>query len=81
MKIRRPLALVLCLLLCPTGGFGAPYQGCAPTGLQLSSTPDDAFPIANGNVDAAVESNGVLYIGGDFTEVGPYTGSGVPIDA
>src|SRR5439155_11662631 len=35
----------------------------------------------NGTVNAAVLSGGTLYIGGAFTQVGPATGGGVPIDA
>ncbi|HET9233554.1 MAG TPA: hypothetical protein VFP10_05400, partial [Candidatus Eisenbacteria bacterium] len=41
----------------------------------------DDMDCANGRVRAAVVSGNMLYIGGDFTHVGPATGSGVPIDA
>jgi trimeric autotransporter adhesin len=36
--------------------------------------------VTNGQVYAAVIQSGILYIGGAFTQVGPCTGSGVPID-
>ena len=39
------------------------------------------FYVTNGSVNAAVLSGGTLYIGGTFTQVGPATGGGVPIDA
>ena len=37
--------------------------------------------VTNGGVSAAVPSGNTLYIGGDFTEVGPATGGWVPIDS
>jgi urease beta subunit len=33
--------------------------------------------IANGNVFAMVEGGGIVYLGGEFTQVGPHTGNGV----
>ncbi len=39
------------------------------------------FYVANGIVDAAVVSGNTVYIGGYFTQVGPATGAGVPIDS
>lgn len=46
-----------------------------------AQVPDSALWVANGEVRAMVESGNTLYLGGDFTEVGPSTGAGVPIDA
>ena len=37
--------------------------------------------ITNGTVNAIVAAGDKVYIGGSFTQVGPYTGDGVPIDA
>ncbi len=37
--------------------------------------------VANGNVLAMVAAGGTIYIGGNFTQVGPATGSAVPLDA
>jgi hypothetical protein len=44
------------------------------------STPPPATFVANGPVHALVESQGRLYVGGDFTRVGPRTGSGAIFD-
>jgi len=43
-----------------------------------ATRPD--FWVPNSMVRAAVVDGGTLYIGGDFTRVGPVTGCGVPID-
>jgi trimeric autotransporter adhesin len=51
-------------------------------GLALASVPDtcrQATWVANGEVDAIALAGNVVYIGGQFTKVGPYTGYGVPI--
>ena len=37
--------------------------------------------VTNGYVDAIVPAGDKVYIGGDFTQVGPYTGFGVPINS
>jgi hypothetical protein len=39
------------------------------------------FFVTNGSVHASVLSGNKLYIGGDFTQVGPATGGCVPLDA
>ncbi len=39
------------------------------------------FYVTDGDVNAEVLSGSTLYIGGTFTQVGPATGGGVPIDA
>jgi hypothetical protein len=36
--------------------------------------------VTNGEVNAIVPAGDKIYIGGNFTQVGPYTGGGVPID-
>ena len=54
----------------------------------LTACPDTAraqairreFWVPNSMVRAAVLDGSTLYVGGDFTRVGPVTGSGVPID-
>ena len=52
--------------------------GPAP-GQQISSTPRENLCVTNGSVYSVVESSGTIYLGGDFTHVGPATGSFVAI--
>src|SRR5262245_52131028 len=66
--IRPRLALVAVLLLCPVVTAHA-------------QTVRDDMDCANGRVWSAVVSGNTLYIGGEFTRVGPATGSAVPVDA
>ena len=42
---------------------------------------DQNLWVTNGQVNAVVRDGGKIYIGGDFTQVGPATGSAVPLDA
>lgn len=51
------------------------------TGSAHAQVVRDNFPVTNGPVYATVLSGDTLYIAGDFTQVGPATGGGVPIDA
>lgn len=39
------------------------------------------FSVTDGPVWAMVATNNTLYVGGEFSYVGPHTGSGVPVDA
>src|SRR5215831_16037404 len=48
--------------------------------LARAQTIDPAFPSTDGVVNAVVRDGNTLYIGGNFTMVGPSTGSGVPVD-
>ena len=56
------------------------------TALVGSSSIGTAQPIdehlwaTNGYVRTVVRDGGTIYIGGEFTHVGPVTGSGAPID-
>ncbi|MBC8001874.1 MAG: hypothetical protein H7X97_04725, partial [Opitutaceae bacterium] len=47
-----------------------------PVLAQLSSTPQEKFWTTDGTVYSMLETNGVIYIGGDFSYVGPNNGSG-----
>ncbi len=38
------------------------------------------MPVTNGTVYSVVNNGRTIYIGGNFTYIGPYTGSGVPFD-
>ncbi len=49
--------------------------------MPLSITRDQKTWTTNGTVYTIVRSRDKVYIGGDFTRVGPYTGSGVPISS
>jgi hypothetical protein len=46
-----------------------------------SSTPREETWVTNGKVSAIVRTANTVYIGGEFTYVGPCTGYGVPLDA
>ena len=47
----------------------------------LAQTIDGHLWATNGYVAAVLHDRGTIYIGGDFTKVGPELGGGVPIDA
>ncbi len=47
----------------------------------LAQTVDTAVLGTNGPVNIIVNDGGTIYIGGDFTSIGPLTGGGVAIDA
>ncbi|HEY3318871.1 MAG TPA: PKD domain-containing protein [Planctomycetota bacterium] len=47
----------------------------------LPNTPRRDMWITDNTVNAVAENNGTIYIGGSFTYVGPYTGSGVVLTA
>ena len=52
----------------------------AQRALGQSSTPREETWVTNGAVEAIVRTTDTIYIGGNFTYVGPNTGSGVPLD-
>ena len=47
--------------------------------IQAQSVRTD-LPLTNGMVNALLFSGGKLYLGGNFTNIGPATGAGVPVD-
>ncbi|HLE32849.1 MAG TPA: hypothetical protein VJB38_09595, partial [Bacteroidota bacterium] len=46
----------------------------------LSQTVQENLYVTNGTVRAVLANGNTIYIAGDFTIVGPYTGSGVALD-
>jgi hypothetical protein len=49
--------------------------------ITISNTPNESTWITNGPILAIVSSTSTVYLGGNFTFVGPYTGNGAPISA
>ncbi|HET9771328.1 MAG TPA: hypothetical protein VFS16_10600, partial [Acidimicrobiia bacterium] len=45
----------------------------------VSDTADDAW-VTNGDVNSVFSAGGRIYLGGSFDQIGPSTGSGVPLD-
>src|SRR5215211_2129348 len=70
-SIARGIALIAALLALA----GPPAAGAA-----VSSTPDETF-VTDGNVLALARSADRIYLGGDFTQVGPRTGPWVALSA
>ena len=54
---------------------------CGAATVPYSSTLDRNSYQTNGEVYAIVNDGSTTYIGGSFTQVGPYSGSGVPVSA
>ena len=71
------VSFALCLaiaVLCAT-----PSLRVLATGPGLSETPRDSLWITDGPVFAIVPAGDLLYVGGNFGLVGPYTGLGAPL--
>ena len=54
--------------------------GCHTAVSQPSNLPDLTFPVTDGPVLTALETNGILYVGGNFSQIGPFTGGFAPVD-
>lgn len=67
-------------LLAALALVGLLAAGLSPPSAWASATPRADFWITNGPVYSSVLSGATLYIGGDFSYVGPETGAGVAID-
>jgi len=71
---------------CPARGCTASWKTVlVPLLLAGSWAAADAqalranFPVTDGTINAFLLSGNTLYVGGEFTRVGPRTGSGVPL--
>ena len=75
---RRAVAIswnaALALALCAVAWLAAPRAS-------LAQEPDTSCWVTNGPVRAIVQAGQTIYIGGEFTHVGPPTGSFVRLDA
>src|SRR5262245_61905778 len=71
-----PCYVLLCCILA-TGLVLTASPGHA----QPSNTPLANFWIANNQVNAIVETNGIVFLGGSFNYVGPNTGPGGVVNA
>src|SRR4030095_15996765 len=74
MSVTRPVSQ-------PGGAAGWISIGAlvALANVGFAQAVDPKLFITNGTVNAVVRSGGTLYVGGQFTRVGPATGSGVPL--
>ncbi|HET9233879.1 MAG TPA: hypothetical protein VFP10_07050, partial [Candidatus Eisenbacteria bacterium] len=62
----RPLAVVVAVAACLPGSHT----------IALAQTVDPNLWVTNGPVSSVVHDGGTIYIGGNFTRVGPATGGG-----
>ncbi|MDQ1503128.1 MAG: trimeric autotransporter adhesin, partial [Actinomycetota bacterium] len=72
---QRVLALLAGVALLAGGVAGALPRAAAA----VNDAPDETW-VANGDVNTVFSAGGRVYLGGDFDQVGPSTGSGVPLD-
>jgi len=71
MRAQLILSSTAALLLAVQSGLAAP---------KLSNVPRQDFWVTDGTVSAIAVTNNRVFIGGDFTHVGEWTGGGVPVD-
>lgn len=64
-----------------TRGLVATLALASLPSIALAQTVRTDFPVTNGQVNAQVEQDGVLYVGGAFSQVGAVTGAGLPVDS
>jgi len=73
---RRALTALLAVALAATA-FVLPGQ---PAQAVAADVPDTSTWVTNGDVHTVVHANGRTYLGGNFDQVGPNTGYGVPLE-
>ena len=80
--IFSPACVLLTFLLVVSACWASvlAMPGIAQAASTADAPLDNAY-VPNGQVDAVVHSGGLTYIGGEFTTVAPYMGSGIPIDS
>ena len=67
---------VASLIGCSCVGAAALFRSNA----QPANTPRQEFCVPDGSVNALLVTNGIIYLGGFFTHVGPYTGGFTLLD-
>ena len=67
----RTPAILVAAAACLAGSYASAH----------AQTVDPNLWVTNGPVYSVVREGGTIYIGGHFTQVGPATGGGVPLDA
>ena len=75
LRWRRSNAVLLGVVLAAGGVVGALPEAEAA----VSDIPDETW-VANGDVNSIFRAGSRIYLGGSFDQVGPGTGSGVPLD-
>jgi len=79
--VLRALARAASRILCAFALAPLPILLSAIAEIGWTQTIRENLWATNGTVRAIAEANDAIYIGGDFTYVGPVTGSAVAIDA
>jgi len=78
IKISAIFLIIIIISVLPMSFFGLKIQKAEAA--NPSSAPDENTWVTNGTVNATASSNGIVYIGGAFTYIGPNIGAGAPID-
>ncbi|HEV8623639.1 MAG TPA: hypothetical protein VG034_04220 [Acidimicrobiia bacterium] len=75
LRRRRSNAVLMGVVLVAGGVVGTLPEAAAA----VSDAPDETW-VANGDVNSVFRAGSRIYLGGSFDQVGPSTGSGVPLD-
>ena len=74
---RHRIAAILAGVAVAASGLAGALPRAAAA---VNDTPDETW-VTNGDVNSVVAAGSRIYLGGDFDQVGPGTGSGVALDA